>query len=310
MFHGEELIERGVLRDVLDPERLQQHRVADVLGHRLPEVVAVVEDVFARGARREPGPLFELALELAASPARMAQVNPVVVFILRHQAVQMRLLRGQIHARQDLHLGQALVGMDCDQGARDRTAEVHRSGVVTGLVAHLLPELGHRPGRDRLAPRQVRSLEGLRVACYYGCWLVRPRDEFDSPERPQSMDRLMQALGADPITYSAKTRCCGGAALLAHTHVVVDLISKVLLAAKEEGADCIALACPMCQVALDAYQSRAEQKLGRQLDIPVLYFTQLMGLALGIDEESLGLSRHIVSPKPLLERLGLLGRGA
>jgi heterodisulfide reductase subunit B len=155
-----------------------------------------------------------------------------------------------------------------------------------------------------------RPLKGLKVACYYGCWLTRPRDEFDSPERPQAMDRLMQALGAEPIDYSAKTRCCGGAVLLSHTPVAVDLIGRVLSSAKTAGADCVALACPMCQVALDGYQSRADGKLGTRLDLPILYFTQLMGLALGVDRRSLGLGRLIVSPLPLLERLGLLGEEA
>jgi len=175
-------------------------------------------------------------------------------------------------------------------------------------VKHPLYVIVQDYGLERL--KVPRPLKGLKVACYYGCWLTRPRDEFDSPEKPQAMDRLMRALGAEPIAYSAKTQCCGGAVLLSHTHVSVDLVSKVLLTAKEEGADCVSLACPMCQVALDAYQSQAERKLGRELDLPILYFTQLMGLALGVDERDLGLKRHIVSPIPLLERLGLLGEGA
>jgi heterodisulfide reductase subunit B len=155
-----------------------------------------------------------------------------------------------------------------------------------------------------------RPLKGLKVACYYGCWLTRPTDEFDSPERPQAMDRLMRKLGAETVEYSSKTRCCGGAVLLSHTSVAVDLIGLVLSSAKDAGADCVALACPMCQVALDGYQSRANSRLGTRLDLPILYFTQLMGLALRVDRRSLGLGRHIVSPLPLLERLGLLGEEA
>lgn len=150
----------------------------------------------------------------------------------------------------------------------------------------------------------TRPLEGLRVACYYGCVLTRPRDEFDSPEKPQAMDRLMRALGAEPVPFPAKTKCCGGAVLLSHTHIAVDLTGKVLLAAKEAGADCVALACPMCHVALDAYQSQVERTLGTRLDLPILYFTQLMALALGVERRRLGFKRHIVSPTPLLERMG------
>jgi len=169
-------------------------------------------------------------------------------------------------------------------------------------VKHPLYVIVQDYGLERL--KVPRPLKGLRVACYYGCWLTRPRDEFDSPENPQAMDRLMRALGAEAIPYSARTQCCGGAVLLSHTHVSVKLTGKLLLAAKEEGADCVALGCPMCQVALDAYQSRAEREVGVQLDLPILYFTQLLALALGVDKRSLGLRRHIVSPAPLLERLG------
>ena len=169
-------------------------------------------------------------------------------------------------------------------------------------VKHPLYVIVNDYGLERL--EVTKPLKGLRVACYYGCVLTRPRDEFDSPEKPQAMDRLMQALGAEPVPYPAKTKCCGGAVLLSHTHIAVDLTGKVLLAAKEAGADCVALACPMCHVALDLYQSRVERALGTRLDLPVLYFTQLMALALGVERHRLGFKRHIVSPAPLLERLG------
>jgi len=169
-------------------------------------------------------------------------------------------------------------------------------------VKHVLYAIVNDHGLEGL--EVSRSLNGLRVACYYGCMLTRPRDEFDSPEKPQAMDRLMRALGAEAVPYPAKTKCCGGAVLLSHTHVAVDLTSKVLLAAKEAGADCISLACPMCHVALDAYQSQAEKVLGTRLDLPILYFSQLMALAMGVEKERLGFKRHIVSPTSLLERLG------
>lgn len=170
-------------------------------------------------------------------------------------------------------------------------------------VKHPLYVIVNDYGLERL--EVIRPLKGLRVACYYGCWLTRPRDEFDSPENPQAMDRLMRALGAEAIPYSAKTRCCGGAVLLSHEEISIGLTGKLLLAAREEGADCVALACPMCHTALDAYQSQAERKLGTRLELPIFYFTQLLGLALGVDKRKLGLKRHLVSPMPLLEGLGL-----
>ena len=150
----------------------------------------------------------------------------------------------------------------------------------------------------------IKPLTGLRVACYYGCVLTRPQDEFDSPEEPQGMDQLMRVLGAEVVPFAAKTKCCGGAVLLSHTHIATRLTGKVLLAAKNAGADCVALACPMCHVALDLYQSWAERTAQARFDMPIIYFSQLMALALGVARDQLGLERHIVSSAPLLTRLG------
>ncbi|MBC8249427.1 MAG: hypothetical protein H8E90_07090 [Anaerolineales bacterium] len=135
--------------------------------------------------------------------------------------------------------------------------------------------------------------------------LTRPAalHPVDDPEDPQGLDRLLQTLGAEVVPYPAKTKCCGGAVLVSHTDVALDLTGKLLKQAKDAGAQCLAVACPMCQMALDAYQSQIERRLGEQLDLSVLYFTQLMGLALGIDEGRLGLGRLIVSPAQVLARV-------
>ena len=150
-----------------------------------------------------------------------------------------------------------------------------------------------------------RPLRGLQVAPYYGCVLTRPPSvqPVDDPEDPQGLDRLLQALGAEVVPYPAKTKCCGGAVLLSHTDVSIELTSKLLSQAKRAGAQCLAVACPMCHMALDAYQSRVERQLGEQLALPIFYFTQLLGLALGIDERLLGLERLIVSPARVLAQV-------
>jgi heterodisulfide reductase subunit B len=150
-----------------------------------------------------------------------------------------------------------------------------------------------------------RPLHGLKAAPYYGCVLTRPAASvpLDDPEDPQSLDRLLNALGADVISYDAKTKCCGGAVLVSHNDVALDLSGRVLGAAKEAGAECLVVACPMCQMALDAYQSKIERKMGEQMNLPILYFTQVMGLALGIDERRLGLSRLFVSPNRVLSQV-------
>lgn len=150
-----------------------------------------------------------------------------------------------------------------------------------------------------------RPLQGLRVAPYYGCVLTRPAGAHpvDDPEDPQGLDHLLQTLGAEVVPYPAKTKCCGGGVLLSHPDVARDLTGKLLKQAKDAGAQCLVVTCPMCQMALDAYQSQVERRLGERLDLPVLYFTQLMGVALGIDEGQLGLGRLMVSPAKMLARV-------
>ena len=172
------------------------------------------------------------------------------------------------------------------------------------VVKHPLYIILEDIGLDTLAD-VPRPLHELRVAPYYGCVLTRPAalHPVDDPEDPQGLDRLLQTLGAEVVPYPAKTKCCGGAVLVSHTDVALDLTGKLLKQAKEAGAQCLAVACPMCQMLLDAYQSQVERRLGEQLDLPVLYFTQLMGLALGIDEGQLGLGRLIVSPAKALARV-------
>jgi heterodisulfide reductase subunit B len=150
-----------------------------------------------------------------------------------------------------------------------------------------------------------RPLHGLKAAPYYGCVLTRPAAlvPLDDPEDPQSLDRLLRALGADVVDFEAKAKCCGGAVLVSHNDVALDLSGRILKAAKDAGAECLVVACPMCQMALDAYQRKIEQQMGEQMNLPVLYFTQLMGLALGIDERRLELGRLFVSPNRVLSQV-------
>lgn len=179
-----------------------------------------------------------------------------------------------------------------------------RSFEGTTTVKHPLYIILEDVGLDSL-PDITRPLDGLRVAPYYGCVLLRPipPHPVDDPEDPQGMDRLLEKLGAEVVPYATKTKCCGGAVLLSHTDISLELTGILLAEAKEAGAECLAVACPMCQMVLDAYQAQIERQLGERLDLPVFYFTQLLGLALGIDERELGLGRLIVSPSKVLAKV-------
>jgi len=175
-------------------------------------------------------------------------------------------------------------------------------------VRHILDVVVNDVGLEYLKENTVRDLSKLRIAPYYGCLVARPPEiaNFDRVENPQSMDALARAVGAQLVEYSDyKTACCGGALILPKEDVALKLIKNILLGAKRAGANCIIVPCPMCHMNLDAKQQLVEETFGISIDIPVLYFPQLLGLALGLEPLKLGLEKNIVSPKRLMDALGI-----
>jgi heterodisulfide reductase subunit B len=170
----------------------------------------------------------------------------------------------------------------------------------TVRVRHILDVFANDVSSDQITSRVTRSLAGLKVAPYYGCQVVRPRPSFDDPELPQSLERLIKSIGAEPTPFPLKTRCCGGSMIIPEEDIALGLIYKLLDNAVSNGADCIVSACPLCQANLDVYQSRINRKFKTKFNIPVLFFTQLMGVALGIDSKTLGLEKGIVSTQKAL----------
>ncbi|HNX98140.1 MAG TPA: heterodisulfide reductase-related iron-sulfur binding cluster, partial [Candidatus Aminicenantes bacterium] len=135
-----------------------------------------------------------------------------------------------------------------------------------------------------------------KVACYYGCMMVRPHKilGFDRPEDPESMDELMKKIGANPLDWAFKVECCGAGFSVSRTDLVAKLSGRILDDAVTRGAEALVVACPMCQSNLDMRRKAIDKYLGRETGIPVIYVTQAIGLALGIDERKLGLQRHFV----------------
>jgi len=166
---------------------------------------------------------------------------------------------------------------------------------------HILDVLANDVGPEVIRAGVTRPLHGLKVASYYGCVLVRPPEKtgWDDPEHPTTMDRLMEALGATPVEWSYKVDCCGASMTLSISQVVVQLSSRIVAAAIEAGADCIASACGICQINLDTRQEVYKK-------LPVFYFTELIGLALGLTDTVKWLSKHAVNPLPLLRARGLV----
>jgi heterodisulfide reductase subunit B len=145
-----------------------------------------------------------------------------------------------------------------------------------------------------------KPLNGLKVASYYGCLITRPEGGFDDPDYPVSMDRLMEALGAEAVDWQYKTKCCGGAIYMTTEDISFALSADVLAHAKAAGANAVAVGCPFCQLLLDLYQDKLNAIKNTSFDLPILFFSQLMGLAMGLDRAELGLERLVVSPFKLL----------
>ncbi|HDM42934.1 MAG TPA: disulfide reductase [Firmicutes bacterium] len=156
-------------------------------------------------------------------------------------------------------------------------------------------------GLDKVRIAVTNPLKGLKVACYYGCQLVRPRHVFDDPEEPVKFEELMKTIGADPVYFPFRVRCCGSSTILTYEQQALRMSKNVLLSAKREGADIIATACPLCQINLDAYQRRIEKEFKIKLNMPVVFFSQLVGLALNYKYKEMALDKSIVSPKKVLE---------
>ena len=163
-------------------------------------------------------------------------------------------------------------------------------------------ELFQRIGAEKIAELKTTSLGGIKVACYYGCLLVRPFDitNFDDAEQPSSMEKIITATGAEAVEWNYKMECCGGAHSIAHKEIVVDLSKKILDDAKLHGAEVVVVACPMCHSNLDMRQ----RAMKNHTEIPVLYLSELIGLALGVSPKELGVDLHFVSAEPLLQKVG------
>lgn len=174
-------------------------------------------------------------------------------------------------------------------------------------VRHLLDVVVEDIGVEVLREKVTAPLTNLRVAPYYGCLISRPAfndDRQHNPEYPMSLDHLMDALGATVVNFPLKAHCCGGHMTQISSDTAFELIRQLLDSADEYEADVITTVCPMCQLNLDAYQSQVNRHFGTNYRLPVLYFTQMIGLALGIPAKELGIGKEIVAASPALKKIG------
>jgi heterodisulfide reductase subunit B len=170
------------------------------------------------------------------------------------------------------------------------------------VIKHFLQVVVEDVGLDRIKALIKHPLQGLRVAPYYGCQIARPYGIEDDTDNPTMLDRLIETLGATTTYYPMKTMCCGGALMGTNEPVALRLCRNLLLCAQQDRADCVAVTCPLCQINLDAYQAKINREFKTDFHLPIVYFTQLMGLAFALESDLLGLQRCIVPATKVVTR--------
>ncbi len=178
---------------------------------------------------------------------------------------------------------------------------LHYSGGVA--VYHLMQVFAEHVGPEAIRQHVTKPLKGLRVAPYYGCHLIRPRREGVSVEataNPRFFEDLLTALGATPVQYLGRLQCCGGSLIATSRKAALGMLHTLLRSAVAAEADVIATACPLCQINLECYQGDVNREYGTEFSVPALYFTQLMGLAMGLDAKAVGIGRELVRPTAVL----------
>lgn len=172
-------------------------------------------------------------------------------------------------------------------------------------IKHLIEVFAQDVSADEIKGKVTHPLAGVKVAPYYGCQIVRPQKEKEDVEQPQFFEGIMSAIGATPVNYPLKMRCCGGSLMISSRTAALSMVRNLLQSAVDSQATVIATACPMCQVNLEVYQQAVNTEFGTNFSFPVLYFTQLIGLAFGISPKKLGIGKEFISFVPSLLPAGL-----
>ncbi|MDR7418749.1 MAG: CoB--CoM heterodisulfide reductase iron-sulfur subunit B family protein [Armatimonadota bacterium] len=168
------------------------------------------------------------------------------------------------------------------------------SGAVE--VRHLISVFVDDVGLAEIKRRVTRPLDGVRVAPYYGCQVLRPRKNHEDVEQPQFFEDLMAAIGATPVPFPPRLNCCGGSLVVTNQKAALSMLRNLLQSAVDARASVIATVCPLCQINLECYQRQVNRMFRTDFSVPILYFTQLMGLALGVPPERLGIGTELIAP--------------
>lgn len=251
------------------------------LGVRLREL----DDWICCGATAAHALNRKLAVALPARNLALAEQGGFAQLLAPCPMCSMELIKARVALRAN------------DELRREMSRIVELDVRGTAEVCNLV-QVFQQVGYERIAAAAVRRLGDFRPACYYGCLLTRPADtlKFDDPEQPRSMETLLGQLGAEPVDWNSRTECCGAGMTLANEEIVLELAHRILRDAESHGANCLVVACPMCHVNLDMKQSAVNRRFEVSHRMPVYYLSDLVGMALGLDERQLAVHRHFVAP--------------
>jgi succinate dehydrogenase / fumarate reductase cytochrome b subunit len=209
-----------------------------------------------------------------------------------------------------LNLRQANFQLQNDQALLERVGDnLRRVGAPPyhgGVdVKHLLWLIADGDGYEKLKQVAHKGLKGLRVAPFYGCQILRPSKllGFEDPDRPWSLEAIIEACGGEPVDYPAKIKCCGFPIIQAREETALGELIQPIEQSIEAGADAMVTPCPLCHLSLDAWQSKLEQQTGKRYGLPIVHLAQLVGVAAGLEDSELKFKRHVVSVAPMLEKL-------
>lgn len=269
---------------------LEQHISTEAVFEKLGVELVEVEDWNCCGAAEAENPMLVYALNARnlaiAERASLDIMTPCSICYYN-------LARTANALKEDEKLNAEIKGID---------SSLEYNGTIT--AKHVLDVLVNDVGLDELKSKIVKKVN-IKIAPYYGCYISRPPGTaYDDPDDPVSMDQLIELIGGEVVPFSQmKTLCCGGPLMMTRADIAYDMARNILDTAKSAGADCVALACPLCGMMLDAKQADIEKALNIKIEMPVIYITQLLGLALGIDAKELGLEKNVVDTKELLGKV-------
>ncbi len=249
--------------------------------------LAEVDDWICCGATAAHSLNHKLAVALPARNLAVAQKQGHAEMVAPCPMCSMQLLRAQHE-------------MGKDAGLKAEIARIIETEMDGGPKVLNIIQVFERIGLKELGAAVKNPLKDLKPACYYGCLLVRPPSvtDFDDAEQPESMEKVVNALGAKAVAWNYKTECCGAGMTMASPETVLELSNKILANAAAHGANCLVTACPMCHVNLDMKQADIQARYGVTYNLPVYYLTDLVGMALGLSASELGTDRHFVVAQP------------